>query len=159
MFDEAGVTLPYDNSMLSVRLIEGFNLTNGSTVHLTIYDANGIHAYCGFPSSEEYYSDAYQSRMSSVPASITSVPMIASREVYHNGSYGRYIDNFTSFHHFPAVGEGCLQRNNCFSHGLCDFCHQKCLCDSGYGNYGDVIVAGLSNTSMSCKSSKFLRLS
>jgi hypothetical protein len=49
--------------------------------------------------------------------------------------------NTTRFSQTDAVGSGCTTMSNCNSHGMCDFCTQKCNCYDGFGSAKDMAYA------------------
>lgn len=125
--------------------------TQGSAVAITVFSSNKIQIHCGIAGSNDYSTIGYRSRVSSVvSSSILSVPSIASRVVYANGTLGSYTSDFVPFDVFPRVGEGCDDQDKCSGHGVCDYCNKKCICDEGFGNEGDTKFIGLQVTSSSC---------
>lgn len=136
---------PYKESALLLVFGENFVL-NKSIVN--ILPVNGLMAFCAAPPSSLF----------SISDSVNMYPTFTY-------SYKKVIDGaeqlFSSslqLVDYGGVGSGCINQNNCSGHGVCDYCHQNCVCDSGWGSRTDLIVIGR-NIKNSCKDRKFVILS
>lgn len=108
---------------------------------------NNIAAYCGSPSSTDYFN------ASTNLEGTTSVPSILYRNKYNTGTDGlvynsslpsEYVEyTFPKpFISFPQVGSGCSNRNHCSNHGVCNYCSKSCTCYEGYGSRLDIVTKG-----------------
>lgn len=144
--------VPYQNSeiILKIRDVSGkfgknVILKENSSISLTIFDVNGLSALCGMPSSNVYYSSAYQERIPDVLLTPYVIPSIATRSIHSNGSVAEWTSDFFQFTSFPMVGSfDCSSLNDCSGHGVCDHCSMRCICDDGYGSALD-LFRGLVN--------------
>ena len=135
-------------------------------VNIQVYEINSISAYCGSPSSAQYYNPKQTQLFD------TKYPMISSRiRTAYRATYPyeyRYSAK-SVFQVFPAIvnvgvqydqtwgqnttlgmpyrqatntitmQQGCSAFNDCSGHGACDYCHQKCYCQDGYGGPDDIL--------------------
>jgi hypothetical protein len=130
---------PYTGSRLIVRKLKGEKLClKDASFTLYVYKENGIGAYCGFPSSDDFENKGH-GRVSNVDAfpqmeipTIWTLSKAASGlNVSNNDTHS--LDTWT------GVGSGC--KGNC-GFGTCNYCTETCSCFEGYGASTDLMEPG-----------------
>lgn len=115
-----------------------------------VYPSNNIRLYCGAVSSAEYFSSTYQNRLSPASSAFsTAIPAIYTRFSPVAGFTAGDTSYREQFSHFPQIGEGCSNLDDCSGNGICDYCSQTCYCDVGFGNPDDFAQPGR-DVSASC---------
>ena len=117
---------PYNSSKLIFVKKPYFAITTGEVIHIKIYASNGLMAYCGFPAWDAKYD-------------VRSTNPMESFQLISNRT-GLASNKFTLQH--PQMGLGCSLHGDCNGRGSCDFCTEKCTCDTGWGAPTDIITKG-----------------
>ena len=146
---------PYEGSKLIVRIKKGAMLHSGRKLSIKVYPSNNIRLYCGAVSSATYRSDSYESRVSFASSAFTTaIPTVLTRFALEDGVSGGDTSYHEEFSHFPQIGEGCANLDDCSGNGICDYCSQTCFCDMGFGNPADFAQRGR-DVASSCATSKY----
>lgn len=114
---------PFASSSLSLRLLPGVEISNPQLlVNITVFAANGIAVYCGFPDSV-----AVAKRIMTTHVDIFFVTSNLRPSLSQ------------AFSDYQLMGSGCAQQSKCHQNGDCDYCLETCTCRSGYGSSSDVV--------------------
>lgn len=159
---------PYDDSKLLIRQILGRKVSANEFIRITLPESNDINAYCGSPSSVEYYDPKSLFFPIKVPRVYTSVYSSSAATVLYSPSYEfeifpeffvlaapnitvpgatRYTD--PQSYAVNAGQRACSAFNDCSGHGACDYCYQRCHCVEGYGSSAEDLQTGR-NVDLTC---------
>ncbi len=133
-------TRPFEDSKIILSVLPGIEVVAGSSISLYFDKYNGLKSFCGSPSSVIYYNSSYLSKYMLSYSRLTSpsVPFVS-----YEWTNGTRSSNLTLSYFSGFDEDFCLNiLKNCSSHGICDYCQRKCICDEGYGRSSDVTVIG-----------------
>ena len=116
---------PFSTSTFMLKLLPNVAVTTKYyPINVTIFEDNGIKAFCGFPDSTTVANNA---------VGITNIFFVSS---------SLYPGYSVPVGFYKQMGNGCTAQQNCHNNGACDFCYEKCMCFDGYGSSGDISTTG-----------------